>query len=190
MSVCSVSVGLPVQRVNVHQKLKHRRAFTEPAQGTIWNGSCYRAGFWAGIAKHQLCKISLVLPEEVPGQLSEKCSPSRQGRQAAGSSLESGSGTGSSPTPHLPGFCHTASEAGWLLGITCGRSVDGSYKPIRVGTVLPNHPNCGSTQPWKRHTAEFFEVSDIHQSIRMLWKFLTSRDLFADLINIIKLRLK
>lgn len=133
MSVCSVSMWLPVQRVNVHQKLKHRRAYPELAQGTIWNGACYRAGLWAGTAKHQLCEISIVLPEEVPGQQSA-LQPCRAGRQQDPhwNQAATGRGTGFPPTQHLPGFCHTAPEAAWLLGITCGRTMDGSCKPFRI----------------------------------------------------------
>lgn len=188
MSVCFVSAWLPVQWVNVHPKLKHTRAYTEVAQGTIWNS---RAEFWARIDKRQLCEISVVLPEEVSGQLSEKCSATRQGGQAAGPLLELGSYRqwDKFPShPHLPGLCHTAPEVlnagnylwkghGWIL-----QAYQDRHYVIK--------PSTGSAQIWERHTAEFFEFSDMHESIRLLWKFLISRDTLADLINIIKLRLK
>lgn len=45
--------------------------------------------------------------------------PGRAGRQQDShrNQAATGSETGFPPTPHLPGFCHTAPEAGWLLGI-------------------------------------------------------------------------
>lgn len=147
-----------------------------------------RAGFWVGIARHHLCEISVILPEEVPGS----CQKSALQAGRAGRQQDPHWTQAVGQASHPPHTCQASATQ--PLGNCWELPVEGVWMdPASLsGWALcyQTIPAVGVHSLGKDTQLSIFEFSDIHQSIRMLWKFLTSRDLLADLINIIKLRLK